>query len=72
MEREEMEDGVVLCLSALVCLSACPRRRSLCIWFQCLGFADAIVASPLHIQKGALDHRASGWKQNSFFPTTLS
>jgi hypothetical protein len=49
MEKEEMEDGVVLCLSALVCLSACPRRRLLCIWFQWalvgLGFADAIVAS---------------------------
>jgi hypothetical protein len=46
-----MEDGGVLCLSALVCLSACPRRRLLCIWFQWalfgLGFADAIVASTL-------------------------
>jgi hypothetical protein len=34
MEREEMEDGVVLCLSALVCLVVLPRRRLFCIWLQ--------------------------------------
>jgi hypothetical protein len=30
----------------VLCLFTCPRRRSLCIWFQLvgLGSADAIVA----------------------------
>jgi hypothetical protein len=40
--------NLVLRLSALVCLFACPHRRLLCIWFQWafvgLGVADAIVA----------------------------
>jgi hypothetical protein len=49
--RRRTEMGkVVLCLSALICLFACPRRRLFCIWLQWalvgLGFADAIVASP--------------------------
>jgi hypothetical protein len=60
-DRVENEDGegeegwrwrtemgkVVRCLSALICLFACTRRRLLCIWFQWafvgLRFADAIV-----------------------------
>jgi hypothetical protein len=53
MERERKDgDGgrkVVLGLSALVCLFACPCRRLLCIWFQWaligLRFAEAIVSS---------------------------
>jgi hypothetical protein len=49
MEKED-GDRKLLCLSALVCLPALvlfayPRRRSLCIWFNLLGSAGAIVAS---------------------------
>jgi hypothetical protein len=42
--------NIVLCLTGLFCLFACPRRHLLCIWFQWaivgLGLASAIIYRP--------------------------